>query len=122
RPGQPAGGFGRVRDARGERERYLAHLLASQSDGRTAGAARHDAAPLAGMRVVVDCAHGAASELAPVLLRRARARAVARSATPAAVPRIWRRCPLPWSSTAPTPVSRMTATPTGAWRSTRQAR
>src|SRR5215468_10050984 len=30
RPGQPGGGFGRVRDARGERERYLAHLLASQ--------------------------------------------------------------------------------------------
>ena len=29
------------------------------------------ASPLAGLRVVVDCAHGAASELAPRLLRRA---------------------------------------------------
>ena len=31
KPGLPAGGFGRVRDARNERERYLAHLLASQA-------------------------------------------------------------------------------------------
>jgi phosphoglucosamine mutase len=157
RPGQPAGGFGRVRDARGERERYLAHLLASQPGGaggkayeaaaawgpddaaargvaeamgggtaaarhagttaarhagaeagtaaegtrageagRTTpagaaasrpagwngGAAERGAAPLAGMRVVVDCAHGAASELAPVLLRRAGADVIAIGAEP----------------------------------------
>src|SRR5215470_8962833 len=82
RPGQPGGGFGRVRDARGERERYLAHLLASQRAERTAGAAGHGAAPLAGMRVVVDCAHGAASELAPVLLRRAGADVIAIGAEP----------------------------------------
>jgi phosphoglucosamine mutase len=80
RPGQPAGGFGRVRDARGERERYLAHLLASQPGG--AGGEAHGAAPLAGMRVVVDCAHGAASELAPVLLRRAGADVIAIGAEP----------------------------------------
>jgi phosphoglucosamine mutase len=102
RRGQPAVGFGRVHDARGERERYLAHLLASQPGGaggeahgaaaagtaaaqragRTAGAAGHGAAPLAGMRVVVDCAHGAASELAPVLLRRAGADVIAIGAEP----------------------------------------
>jgi phosphoglucosamine mutase len=164
RPGQPAGGFGRVRDARGERERYLAHLLASQPGGAgreayaataggahgaaaggvdeaaaggvdeatgggtmaarhagttaarnadtesrtaaegtrageagwtapagaaasrptgwTSGAAERGAAPLAGMRVVVDCAHGAASELAPVLLRRAGADVIAIGAEP----------------------------------------
>jgi len=76
RPGPPAGGFGRVRDARGERERYLAHLLAAQP------AAGERAAPLAGMRVVVDCAHGAASELAPALLRRAGAAVIAIGAEP----------------------------------------
>src|SRR5215471_6534295 len=81
RTGRPAGGFGRVRDARGERERYLAHLLASQRRGaeRTAG---HGAAPLGGMRVVVDCAHGAAWELAPALLRRAGADVIAIGAEP----------------------------------------
>jgi phosphoglucosamine mutase len=77
--GLPAGGFGRVRDASGERERYLAHLLASQprADAPEAGAA-----PLAGLRVVVDCAHGAASELAPVLLWRAGADVIAIGAEP----------------------------------------
>jgi len=97
--GVPAGGFGRVRDARGERERYLAHLLASQpgvSDlgafhGAPARGARVRAAqahgpraaiPLAGLRVVVDCAHGAASALAPVLLRRAGADVIAIGAEP----------------------------------------
>jgi phosphoglucosamine mutase len=99
RPGPPAQGFGRVRDARGERERYLAHLLASQEAGEgaarqaEAGAARHagegtvrraasGAGPLAALRVVVDCAHGAASELAPVLLRRAGAEVIAIGAEP----------------------------------------
>jgi phosphomannomutase len=195
RPGPPAQGFGRVRDARGERERYLAHLLASpgagarpaqptggglthqagerfaqrsaegfaqqaaegfaqqaaegfaqrsgegfaqrsgegfaeqggggaaqQADdgptrrpgngaarrigdgsqeagegtarqagtgvarqageGTTWGAAPPSAGPLAGLRVVVDCAHGAASELAPLLLRRAGADVIAIGAEP----------------------------------------
>jgi phosphoglucosamine mutase len=62
--GVPGRGFGRVSDASGERERYLDHLLATLP-------APTGAAPLAGMRVVVDCAHGAAYELAPRMLRRA---------------------------------------------------
>jgi phosphoglucosamine mutase len=84
-PGRmPAGGFGRVRDARGEHERYLAHLLVSQAGtgGPEAGHAARAATPLAGLRVVVDCAHGAASALAPVLLRRAGADVIAIGAEP----------------------------------------
>jgi phosphoglucosamine mutase len=86
--GLPAGGFGRVRDAAGERERYLAHLLASQpgtgelSAAHVASAMPHGTATLAGMRVVVDCAHGAASALAPELLRRAGAEVIAIGAEP----------------------------------------
>src|SRR6516164_6393938 len=62
--GPPAGGFGRVRDAVGERERYLAHLLASQpgtgklSAAHVASAVGHGTGTLTGLRVVVDCAHG----------------------------------------------------------------
>ena len=87
----PASGFGRVRDAGGERERYLRHLLASQpgTDDRRAahgahgpGAAPPAGLPLAGLRVVVDCAHGAASALAPELLRRAGADVIAIGAEP----------------------------------------
>jgi phosphoglucosamine mutase len=66
-PGIPAGGFGRVRDAAAEAERYLAHLLS------TLGSAR----PLSGWRVVVDCAHGAAHALAPRLLAEAGADVIA---------------------------------------------
>jgi phosphoglucosamine mutase len=86
--GQPPGGFGRVRDAAGERERYLAHLLASQpgtrelSAAHVASAVTHGTAPLTGLRVVVDCAHGAASALAPELLRRAGADVIAIGAEP----------------------------------------
>src|SRR5262249_12840339 len=86
--GLPAGGFGRVRDGAGERERYLGHLLASQpgtgerSPAYVAPAVGHDAPALAGMRVVVDCAHGAASALAPELLRRAGAEVIAIGAEP----------------------------------------
>src|SRR6516165_2093136 len=96
-PGLPASGFGRVRDASGEQERYLRHLLASQPGtgglsaargapaagrGTATGAAVRGTAPLAGLRVVVDCAHGAASALAPELLRRAGAEVVAIGAEP----------------------------------------
>src|SRR5262252_5800392 len=86
--GLPAGGFGRVHDAVGERERYLAHLLASQPGTRELSAAHvasampHGTTTLAGMRVVVDCAHGAASALAPELLRRAGAEVIAIGAEP----------------------------------------
>jgi phosphoglucosamine mutase len=84
----PASGFGRVRDAGGERERYLRHLLASQpgTDEPSAAHGAHMAvrgtATLAGLRVVVDCAHGAASALAPELLRRAGADVIAIGAEP----------------------------------------
>lgn len=73
--GRPAGGFGRVIEAGGKRERYLSHLLASlpSADGP---------APLTGLRVVVDCAHGAASDLAPELLARAGADVTAIGAEP----------------------------------------
>jgi phosphoglucosamine mutase len=72
--GTPAGvpelGFGRVTDASGERERYLDHLLSSLP-------AEAGDRPLAGLRVVVDCAHGAAFEIAPRMLRRAGAEVIA---------------------------------------------
>ena len=76
-PRLPAGGFGRVRDAAGEVERYLAHLLSTLPAAGSAGGL-----PLARLRVVVDCAHGAASELAPRLLRRAGADVIAIGAEP----------------------------------------
>jgi phosphoglucosamine mutase len=61
--GVPESGFGRVVDGADHGERYLEHLLGSVPS-RPGG-------PLAGFRVVVDCAHGAASSYAPQLLRRA---------------------------------------------------
>ena len=67
--GVPEAGFGRVRDAANEGERYLAHLLSTVPD-RPGGT-------LAGLRVVVDCAHGAAAAYAPDLLRRAGAEVIA---------------------------------------------
>ena len=73
--GVPGGGFGRVRDAVAEAERYLAHLLSTV-------AGPGEGLPLAGLRVVVDCAHGAASALAPRLLRRAGADVIAIGAEP----------------------------------------
>ena len=76
-PRVPDGGFGRVRDAAGEVERYLAHLLSTLPGAGSAGGL-----PLAGLRVVVDCAHGAASGLAPRLLRRAGADVIAIGAEP----------------------------------------
>jgi phosphoglucosamine mutase len=75
--GVPAGGFGRVTDAPDQGEQYLAHLL-STVQGRPGYAA----SPLAGLRVVVDCAHGAASKYAPELLRRAGADVIAIGADP----------------------------------------
>jgi phosphoglucosamine mutase len=67
--GVPEAGFGRVRDAVGDGERYLAHLMSTVPD-RPGGS-------LAGLRVVVDCAHGAAAAYAPELLRRAGADVIA---------------------------------------------
>jgi len=68
---RPVGeGVGRIRDLADGNERYLAHLLASLPH-------RFD-----GLRVVVDCAHGAASAVAPELYRRAGAEVIAIGAEP----------------------------------------
>jgi phosphoglucosamine mutase len=60
--------FGRVTDAGHEHERYLDHLLGTLPAGQQR--------PLAGLKVVVDCAHGAAYEIAPRVLRRAGAEVI----------------------------------------------
>jgi len=78
--GQDAGAepvlFGRVTDAYSKHEVYLDHLLATlpvAADGRP---------PLQGLRVVVDCAHGAAYSIGPRALRRAGAEVIAIGAAP----------------------------------------
>jgi len=53
------GGIGRVRDLAGAAEDYTAHVLSALRE------------PLRGLRVVVDCAHGAAYRCAPEVYRRA---------------------------------------------------
>ena len=73
--GVPETGFGRVTDAPEHGERYLDHLLTTLPAGAGDG-------PLSGLRVVVDCAHGAASEYAPVLLSRAGAEVITIGAEP----------------------------------------
>jgi phosphoglucosamine mutase len=57
-PGPPAAAPGGTLSSGDGRHRYLEHLVSAAS------------APLDGMRVVVDCANGAASELSPQLLSR----------------------------------------------------
>jgi phosphoglucosamine mutase len=69
-------GFGRVTDAYSAHETYLDHLLASLPTPATGQP------PLHGMRVVVDCAHGAAYSIGPRALRRAGAEVVAIGAAP----------------------------------------
>jgi phosphoglucosamine mutase len=66
--------FGRVSDAGAEQERYLDHLLSTLPAGPQP--------PLAGLRVVADCANGAAYRLAPQALRRAGAEVTAIGAEP----------------------------------------
>ncbi len=63
-------GVGRVLEAHDKVAAYADHLLSTLD------------VPLAGLRVVVDCAHGAAAELAPELLRRAGAEVMAIGAEP----------------------------------------
>jgi phosphoglucosamine mutase len=72
--GVPDSGFGRVSDGHGHSDRYIDHLLASLPD--------LGAQPLSGLRVIVDCAHGAASAYAPVLLSRAGADVITLGAEP----------------------------------------
>ena len=70
-PARPVGAaVGRVRDLTDAGGRYVEHLLASTP------------ASLAGLRVVVDCAHGAASTVAPDCYARAGAEVVAVAAAP----------------------------------------
>ncbi|WP_067486814.1 phosphoglucosamine mutase [Actinomadura hibisca] len=57
-------GVGRVRDAHGAVEQYVAHLLSTVP------------VSLDGLRVVVDCAHGASADVAPEALRRAGAEVI----------------------------------------------
>jgi phosphoglucosamine mutase len=76
--GPPAGGFGRVTDAAAECERYKDHLLASLATGQSA----RGRAPLAGLTVVVDCANGAAFDVAPRVLYRAGAEVIVIGAEP----------------------------------------
>ena len=66
--------FGRVSDAGPAHERYLDHLLATLPD--------QPQPPLAGLRVVADCAHGAAYRIAPRVLRRAGAEVITIGAEP----------------------------------------
>lgn len=61
---------GRIEEAAGLRQRYLDHLLAAAP------------ARLEGLRVVVDCAHGALCELAPRLLTALGAKAIPLNCAP----------------------------------------
>src|ERR1700753_4505206 len=70
-------GLGRVLDAEAEQEKYLDHLVASLGSGPVPAQP-----PLAGLRVVVDCAHGAAYAIAPEALRRAGAEVIALGVEP----------------------------------------
>lgn len=70
RPRPVGAGVGRVRELTDGVRRYADHLLASLPH------------PLAGLRVIVDCAHGAASVVAPEVYRRAGAEVTAVGATP----------------------------------------
>ncbi len=58
-------------------ERYLDHLVGTLGTNDT-----FDDGPLAGLRIAVDCANGAASEIAPAALRRAGADVVVINASP----------------------------------------
>ena len=77
-------GFGRVSDAGAERDRYTRHLLSSlpASVPAVAGQEGEPGPPLAGLTVVVDCAHGAAAEFAPQMLQQAGAKVIAIGAEP----------------------------------------
>jgi phosphoglucosamine mutase len=68
---RPTGsGIGRVTDVADAVDRYLDHLLSATPH------------PLAGLRVVVDCANGASSSAAPEVYRRAGAEVIAIHADP----------------------------------------
>ncbi|MGH7866400.1 MAG: phosphoglucosamine mutase, partial [Candidatus Dormibacteraceae bacterium] len=62
--------IGRIRDIEQSTDKYVDHLLSAMGPGLTEQ-------PLAGLRVVVDCANGAASLAAPQAYRRAGAEVLA---------------------------------------------
>jgi phosphoglucosamine mutase len=64
--------FGRISDATAELDRYLDYLMSTLPGP----------SPLAGLRVVADCAHGAAYRIAPEALRRAGADVITIGAAP----------------------------------------
>ena len=64
---------GRITDGRATGERYVDHLVQTLPDGATS---------LSSLRVVVDCANGAASEVGPAALRAAGADVVVINASP----------------------------------------
>jgi phosphoglucosamine mutase len=64
--------FGHVIEGSDEHERYVTHLLATLPSPE----------PLKGMRLVVDCAHGAAYRIAPEVLARAGAEVITIGAEP----------------------------------------
>ena len=120
---EPAAGFGRVTDAYSKHENYLDHLLGSLRLAEGGRPALH------GLRIVVDCAHGAAYSIGPRALRRAGAEVIAIGAAPDGL-NINAGCGSthletsrrPSWSTARTAASRSTATPTDAsrWTGTAQ--
>jgi phosphoglucosamine mutase len=71
-PGETCTAFGRVTDAQPKQELYLDHLMATLGTP----------APLAGLRVVVDCAHGAAYSIGPRAMVRAGADVITIGAAP----------------------------------------
>lgn len=73
-PGTAPGVFGDVIDGSAEIEKYISHVLSSLPNNASKA--------LAGLRVVVDCANGASSAIAPQLLRAAGADVTAISAYP----------------------------------------
>jgi phosphoglucosamine mutase len=77
-PARPDAVFGRITDASAEQGRYLDYLLSTLPAGGLPAAGP----PLAGLRVVADCAHGAAYRIAPQALRRAGAEVIAIGAEP----------------------------------------
>ncbi len=79
---RPTGtGVGRITSAPETGEQYV-DFLVSTLDGLGATAGSPGSAALAGLRVVVDCAHGAASTVGPAALRRAGADVVVIGADP----------------------------------------
>lgn len=66
-----------VQDHHTALERYLDHLVETLGSADT-----FDDGPLAGLRIAVDCANGAASDVAPAALRRAGADVVVINASP----------------------------------------